>query len=185
MSKSPTRVITGHDGAKAVVTSMGPPATVVEMRTVPGVVFHELWNTTSTPAVIDNGPDPTDAPLQIKPPPGGTVVRMIDFPPDGEQLLARSAEDMQKVFQEMGQADASTAAPGARHPGMHRTQTVDYAVVCSGRITLVLDDSETDLEAGDVVIQRGTNHAWANRSDEPARMLFVLIDGQYGPELAG
>lgn len=185
MPKPPTRVITGHKETSAVVTSMGPPATTVEMQAMPGVVFYELWNTASAPALIDNGPDPTHRPLQIQPPPNGTIVRMVDFPPDTEKFLAQSADDMREAFREMGETNISTLAHGARHPGMHRTETVDYAVVLSGQITLILDDSETDLNTGDVVIQRGTNHAWANRSGAPARMLFVLIDGQYGPELAG
>ena len=73
---------------------------------------------------------------------------------------------------------------GAPHPLMHRTESVDYAIVLSGEIHLVLDDSETLLHEGDVVIERGTNHAWANRSGQPCRMLFVLIDGKLEPEIA-
>ncbi len=64
---------------------------------------------------------------------------------------------------------------------MHRTESVDYGVVIEGELTLVLDDSEVLLKPGSVVVQRGTNHAWANRSGQPCRMLFVLVDGQYEP----
>ncbi|MDT1898668.1 cupin domain-containing protein, partial [Acinetobacter baumannii] len=64
------------------------------------------------------------------------------------------------------------------------TESVDYGVVLHGALTLVLDDSEVALAPGDVVVQRGTNHAWANRSGAPCRMLFVLVDGQYDPALA-
>jgi uncharacterized cupin superfamily protein len=67
---------------------------------------------------------------------------------------------------------------------MHRTETVDYAVVLDGEIVLLLDDSEVKLGTGDVVIQRGTNHAWSNRSGKPVRMLYVLIDGRFDPGLA-
>ena len=67
---------------------------------------------------------------------------------------------------------------------MHRTETLDYAVVLEGEITMLLDDSEVNLKAGDVVIQRGTNHAWSNRSGKPVRMLYILIDGKLDPELA-
>jgi uncharacterized cupin superfamily protein len=63
------------------------------------------------------------------------------------------------------------------HPGMHRTETLDYAIVLEGEIYAVMDESETLLRAGDVLIQRGTNHAWANRSERTARIAFVLIDG--------
>lgn len=67
---------------------------------------------------------------------------------------------------------------------MHRTETVDYAVVLQGELTMLLDDSEVTLRAGDVAIQRGTNHAWVNRSDTKCRVLFVLIDGRFDPDLA-
>ena len=56
--------------------------------------------------------------------------------------------------------------------------TVDYAIMLSGELVSILDEDETILRAGDVLIQRGTNHAWANRSGEMARIAFVLIDGK-------
>jgi quercetin dioxygenase-like cupin family protein len=61
---------------------------------------------------------------------------------------------------------------------MHRTETLDYAIVIAGEIVMELDDSSVTLQAGDVVIQRGTNHAWVNRGSEPAYVAFVLIDAQ-------
>jgi uncharacterized cupin superfamily protein len=67
---------------------------------------------------------------------------------------------------------------------MHRTESIDYGIVIEGEMTLVLDDSEVLLKPGSVVVQRGTNHAWANRSGKPCRMLFVLVDGQYDPTIA-
>jgi uncharacterized cupin superfamily protein len=66
---------------------------------------------------------------------------------------------------------------------MHRTESVDYGIVLEGAMTLVLDDSEVALAQGDIVIQRGTNHAWANRSGAVCRMLFVLLDAEYEPDL--
>jgi quercetin dioxygenase-like cupin family protein len=110
--------------------------------------FHEIWITDRTPAPIEAAePEPTDRPVRTPPPAGGVMVR----------------------FTEM--------APGAESP-MHRTQTVDVGVVLDGETWLLLDDgSETRVGVGDAVVQRGTNHAWANRSDRPVRMLFVLIDG--------
>jgi uncharacterized cupin superfamily protein len=83
----------------------------------------------------------------------------------------------------MGNENASTFGKNRRHPFMHRTQTVDYAVVLEGEIVMLLDDQDVHLKAGDVVIQRGTNHAWSNRSDKPCRMLYVLIDGEFDEEL--
>ena len=78
----------------------------------------------------------------------------------------------------MGAAHAVNAAEKPRHPLMHRTQSLDFAIVLSGEIYLVLDDSETLLKAGDVVIQCATNHAWSNRSDKPCRMAFVMVGAE-------
>jgi len=116
--------------------------------------FHEIWVTAQTPAQIAaTEPEPTERPLRTPPPPDGVIVR----------------------FTEM--------APGAESP-MHRTQTVDVGVVLEGETWLLLDDgSETRVLEGDAVIQRGTSHAWANRSDRPVRMVFVLIDGNITDEL--
>jgi quercetin dioxygenase-like cupin family protein len=116
--------------------------------------FHEIWLTAETPAPIAaTEPEPTDRPLRVPPPADGVGVR----------------------FTEM--------APGAESP-MHRTETVDVGVVLDGETWLLLDDgSETLVTVGDAVVQRGTNHAWANRSDRPVRMLFVMIDGTINDEL--
>ena len=178
------RVVTGHDAdGHAVVASEGPLATVVELKGIEGVVFHEVWSTSGTPAVIDNGLDPTQGPLLLPPPRQGTRIRFVDIPPDTPELLARSAADMQAGFREIGDVGASTASDAAPHPLMHRTESVDYGVVIEGELTLVLDKGEVPLKAGSVVVQRGTNHAWANRSGKTCRMLFVLVDGSYDAAL--
>ncbi|MBS0452692.1 MAG: cupin domain-containing protein [Proteobacteria bacterium] len=178
------RVVTGHDAdGWAVVASDGPLRTVVELKGIEGVVFHEVWSTAGTPAVIDNGADPTLGPLMLPPPRHGTRIRFVDIPPDTPELLARSAADMHAGFEEIGDAGASTAGDSAPHPLMHRTETVDYGVVIEGELTLVLDKGEVPLKPGSVVVQRGTNHAWANRSGKPCRMLFVLVDGTLDEKL--
>ena len=179
------RVVTGHDAAgAAVVCSDGPLPTVVELKAVPGTVFHEVWSTADTPAPVDNGPDPTPGALMLPPPKRGTRIRFVDIPPETPELHARSSDALRAGFSEIGDAGASTAHAGAPHPLMHRTETVDYGVVIEGEITLVLDRGEVQLKPGSVVVQRGTNHAWANRSGKPCRMLFVLIDGSYDPGVA-
>lgn len=179
------RVVTGHDAqGRAIVSSAGPLPTVVALQAIPGTVFHEVWSTASTPARIDNGADPTTGPLVLPPPASGTRIRFVDIPPDTPELLARSDADVKAGFSEIGDAGASTAARGAPHPLMHRTESVDYGVVIEGEITLVLDAGEMTLQAGSVVVQRGTNHAWANRSGRVCRMLFVLVDGKYEPGIA-
>ena len=100
------------------------------------------------------------------------------------EYLAHGASRMKDAFEQIGDAQASTVKADSPHPLMHRTESVDYGVVIEGEMTLVLDDSEVLLKPGSVVVQRGTTHAWANRSGKLCRMLFVLVDGQYEPSLA-
>lgn len=179
------RVVTGHDAAgKAVVASNGPLPTVVEIAAIPGTVFHEVWCTAGAPAPVDNGADPTTAPLMLPPPKHGTRIRFVDIPPDTPELLAHGAAKMKDAFAQIGDEKASTVKAHSPHPLMHRTESVDYGIVIEGELTLVLDDSEVQLKPGSVVVQRGTNHAWANRSGRPCRMLFVLVDGRYDPSIA-
>jgi mannose-6-phosphate isomerase-like protein (cupin superfamily) len=186
MSFPPThRVVTSHDAeGKAVVASDGPLPTVAEIRAIPGTVFHEVWSTPGTPAPVGNGADPTLGPLMLPPPGHGTRIRFVDIPPDSAEFLAHGAARMKDAFAQVGDAKVSTVQAHSPHPLMHRTESVDYGVVIEGELTLVLDDSEVQLKAGSVVIQRGTNHAWANRSGQPCRMLFVLVDGRYEPDIA-
>jgi mannose-6-phosphate isomerase-like protein (cupin superfamily) len=179
------RVVTGHDAAgNAVISMEGPPAAMPELQHIPGTVFYEIWNTNSMPVPIDNGADPTLRPLRIPPQPGGSVIRFVDIPPDTEEFLARGAERMARAFDEMGTHEASTVKPDSPHPLMHRTESVDYGILIEGEITLIVDRGESVLKPGDVVVQRGTNHAWANRSGKTARMLFVLLDGKFDPAIA-
>jgi mannose-6-phosphate isomerase-like protein (cupin superfamily) len=159
MTSIPRRVVTGHspDGV-SVVLSDGP---VPVSRQLPedGVAFHEIWNTAGAPATITaRESEPTERELAVPPPPRGTKIRINEFQP--------------------GFLDEA----GLQSP-VHRTASVDYGIVLEGEITLVLDDSEVTLGAGDVVVQRGTDHAWANRGDTVCRVVFVLVDGELAPEL--
>ena len=179
------RVVTGHDpDGRAIVASEGPLPTVVEITAIPGTVFHEVWSTIGSPAPVDNGADPTLGPLMLPPPKQGTRIRFVDIPPDTAEFLSQGAGKMKQAFAQIGDEAASTVQEHSPHPLMHRTESVDYGVVIEGELTLVLDDSEVQLRPGSVVVQRGTNHAWANRSGKPCRMLFVLVDGCYEPAIA-
>lgn len=179
------RTVTGHDAhGRAIVASHGPLPTVVELSAIPGTVFHEVWCTTGSPAAVDNGADPTLGPLMLPPPTHGTRIRFVDIPPDTPEFLAHGAAKMKAAFSQIGDEKASTVQAASPHPLMHRTESVDYGIVIEGALTLVLDDSEVQLAPGSVVVQRGTNHAWANRSGRPCRMLFVLVDGRYAPPIA-
>jgi mannose-6-phosphate isomerase-like protein (cupin superfamily) len=179
------RVVTGHDAhGKAIIASNGPLPTVVELAAIPGTVFHEVWETRVTPAPIDNAADPSTGALKLPPPKSGTRMRFVDIPPDTQEFLDHGAAKMKEAFSQVGDVSASTVKAHSPHPLMHRTESIDYGIVIEGEMTLVLDDSDVLLKPGSVVVQRGTNHAWANRSGKPCRMLFILIDGAYAPDLA-
>jgi quercetin dioxygenase-like cupin family protein len=152
------RIVTGHapDG-RSVVLADGP---VPHVRSLPGAQFDEVWSVESAPAVLGLAPtgEPTSGAPQIALGSGaGNLIRVIDFAP---------------------------ASGGGRRSPMHRTRTIDYGIVLEGEVVLILSDSEVPLRAGDVVIQRGTDHAWENRSAWPAKMVFVLIDAEFDPELS-
>ncbi len=164
------RVVTGDDASGTSRIVEDAPATAI--RTVPerpGYRAVNVWRTNADEVEQHQG---------ILPPKGGTILRIIDFPPepkDPEERRRRIAATFGGIFK-----DASHDKREGKHPGMHRTQTVDYAIVLEGEIWAVMDKGETLLRAGDVLIQRGTNHAWANRSNATARIAFVLIDGNSG-----
>ncbi|BBF84941.1 hypothetical protein DLM_1317 [Aquitalea magnusonii] len=179
------RVVTGHDAqGRSIVSSDGPLPTIVEVAAIPGTLFHEVWSTSTTPVCVDNGADPTLGALVLSPPEQGTRIRFVDIPPDTAEFLASADSKMHEAFSQIGEAAASTVQADSPHPLMHRTESVDYGIVIEGEMTLVLERGEVALKPGSVVVQRGTNHAWANRSGKPCRMLFVLVDGQYDPAIA-
>jgi mannose-6-phosphate isomerase-like protein (cupin superfamily) len=124
--------------------------------------------------------EPFEAQLTLAPPTHGTRIRVLDIPPETDDLNQVDKMQAQALFAEVGAAEASThGGSGARHPHMHRTETIDYGIVLEGEITLLVDEGEVVVHAGDIVIQRGTNHAWANRSGRSCRIAFILIDGKF------
>jgi mannose-6-phosphate isomerase-like protein (cupin superfamily) len=159
------RVVTGHRGDKSAVL-FDSAAPNQKLRQASGLVSTLLWATDERPADVSGSGDRSLREIGVPPPPSGSIFRVVDFPPEG---AARSRD---AVLKEMGVADAG----GARHHGMHKTRSIDYAIVIEGEIDMLLDDSEVHLAAGDVLIQQGTNHAWINRSDRNCRIAFVLID---------
>jgi mannose-6-phosphate isomerase-like protein (cupin superfamily) len=180
------RVVTGHDDSgRAVVLSDGPPPHVTRPPQQPGLAFHELWNTRACPApVTATEPEPTDLHRDTAPPAHGTVIRIVDIPPEGRDGPAFDKETARALFERVGLAENAEHTIPGRHPLMHRTESIDYGIVLDGEVVLLLDDEEVALKTGDVVVQRGTIHAWANRSPRSVRMLFVLTDGAFDPALA-
>jgi quercetin dioxygenase-like cupin family protein len=165
-----------------VISLNGQPPNVRSFNSLPGVFFTEVWSTSASPVTIDNGGDASLATTTgLQPPSAGSVIRVVDIPPE-DPHVGVDPEAAKTHFAEIGAASASTAAQG-RHGLMHRTETVDYGIVVEGSVTLVLDDSEVELAQGDIVVQRGTNHAWSNRSGKLCRIAFILLDGRYTPQI--
>jgi mannose-6-phosphate isomerase-like protein (cupin superfamily) len=176
MAEPIRRVITGKDRTGKAIILSDSAAANVQTRQGSTTTSTLLWVTDSTPAALTGDADPADRRIGIPPPDGGTVFRIVEFGPD--KHATADAATQHARLREMGVAPEGEQAQTPRHPGMHRTRTIDYAIVLSGEIDMLLDDSEVHVKAGDVVIQRGTNHAWVNRGDIPCRIAFVLIDGK-------
>jgi len=171
MPRPTRRVVTGHDAKGKAVVLIDGAAPNVKLRKATGLVSTLLWVTEESPAELSGSIDRADREIGVAPPPRGSVFRIVDFPPAADF----GAVDNAAMLREMGIGEGQG---GARHATMHRTKSIDYAVVVSGEIDMLLDDSEVHLKAGDVLVQRGTNHAWVNRGKENCRIAFVLIDAE-------
>ena len=167
MPRPTRRVVTGHDAAGRAVVLMDGAAPNAKLRKATGLTSTLLWVTDESPADNTGSADAADREIGVAPPPRGSIFRMVDFPPAAEA----GAVDNAAMLKEMGLAGDHGGAGT-----MHRTRSVDYAIVISGEIDMLLDGSEVHLRAGDVLVQRGTNHAWVNRGKKSCRIAFVLID---------
>ena len=183
MSFTPIRrIVTGHDTrGNAIIQEDGPPARIQRIGGAHGPLFYEVWNTRETPARIDaDSGEPTEAGISLAPPQNGTRIRVLDIEPEDPSIQTLTPEQARAHFAEIGATEASShASVGSRHAFMHRTETVDYGIMLEGELTLLMDTGETVVRRGDIIVQRGTNHGWANRSGKPCRIAFVLIDGVY------
>jgi mannose-6-phosphate isomerase-like protein (cupin superfamily) len=167
------RIVTGHDDSGKAIVEMDGPCPHVRVRPGAGFVSSLLWVTDETPARADLRSDRAERTIGVPPPPNGSILRVVDFPPvddDTDKL------DQAELVKSMGAEQHTHGGGAARHPYMHRTKSVDYAIVLQGEIDMLLDDSEVHMKAGDILIQQGTNHAWVNRSKAVCRIAFVLID---------
>jgi len=171
--RKPRRVVTGHNaqGKSIVLFDDTPPHAA-------GPVM-EIWATDETPASNRGKADASDRPMRLQPPTRGSLFRYFAVAPESEAAAldpqARAAL-VRQMFARIGAEDALVDT--TRHPGMHTTRTIDYIVLLSGKVTLLLDEGEVELEPFDVVVQRGTNHAWANHGTEPALLVGILIDAE-------
>jgi mannose-6-phosphate isomerase-like protein (cupin superfamily) len=142
----------------------------------PGFASTRIWVTDRPPARRKGVREPLHTPHTLAPPRGRSVRRVVTFPPDANYKGKVGAQEVQAYFAAMGSPGASTYSPKAPHPYMQKTETLDFCLVLEGEITLVLDTEQVNLKAGDTVVQRGTNHAWSNRSNEPCVIAFSSHD---------
>ncbi len=169
------RIVTANDSdGRSYIAEDGPAPAAQTMAGREGYRNNNLWRTVGSPAPV-SAPDSTLEHRGVLPPPGGTVLRIIDIPPEARDAAER-LQQTKAVFDAMF-PDAKHNPADQRHPGMHVTATIDYAILLQGELVAIMDAGETLMRAGDVLIQRGTNHAWANRSESIARIAFILVDG--------
>jgi mannose-6-phosphate isomerase-like protein (cupin superfamily) len=165
------RVLTGHDAdGKSMLLVDGLAPNVKEMSAMPGLALTDLWETKAAPARNEGAADDADRPVRLEPPPGGTILRIVEFPPDSAW---RGRTDGREGFDSIGAGHAQDAH--SSDPMMHQTATVDYIIVLKGEIYAIMDKGETLLKPGDILVQRGTNHSWSVRGNEPCIIAAVLV----------
>ncbi len=168
------RVVTGHDAKGRSIFVADGPAPAVFDRGAGATAVTEFWETGATPASNAGNEDPTVGGQQRLPPPkNGSKFRVVEYPPDSKRVAA-----LHGVSHDNKSEGYVRDLANKRHPGFHKTATIDYAIVLSGEIYALMDEGEVLLKAGDVLIQRGTSHAWSNRTDESCCIAFVLIDAE-------
>lgn len=165
------RVVTGH-------TATGQSTVIFDGPLPDGSAPHDryAWSTAITPADIRGAGDAADVPHRLEPPLNGSVFRVVEFPPEAA-MAGLSAEQREAFFKNLfaGMDASHCRVDTARSPGMHKTSTLDYVVVLRGEVTLLLDEGEATLKPGDLVVQRGTNHDWVVRGNEPALIAVVML----------
>ena len=176
--KPARRIVTIDDAeGKSLAIADGPSPDARRDPARPGFLSERIWVTDASPPRIGAYRDAVlHHPHTLEPPRGGSVCRVVTFPPDDVFGGKVGAAEIENYFRAMGSPSASTYSTKAPHPYMQKTPTLDFCLVLEGEITLVLDTAEVHLKAGDTVVQRGTNHAWSNRSNRPCRVAFSLHD---------
>ena len=164
------RVVTGHNAeGKACVLFDGIAKNVRIPPDEPKVAMTDFWYSDECPASNAGNADAADRPIVLQTPPHGSILRIVELPPDSERTFSNL-----KAIDAHGEA----VQKGKRHPGFHKTKTLDYVIVLEGEIYCMLDEGEVHLKAGDLLIQRGTNHAWSNRSDKRCLLLATMLDAK-------
>jgi quercetin dioxygenase-like cupin family protein len=168
------RVVTGHNEAgQSVVVFDGPPSNANERN---GAGIAQIWATDSSPVDNQTENDAALRKVKLALPPLGSLFWLCKVAPTSQTSAAEAQRNAAKALERFGAGDA--VRPSGGRPDMHATRTLDYAVVLSGEITLILDQGEVTLKPLDTVVQRGTNHTWENRGTQPALIAFVLLDAK-------
>ena len=167
------RVVTGHDEeGKSIVVLDGPPAQSIGEDV--GGLF-ELWNTDGNLINTKDRIDRADDEILLSPPKNGSKFRYFQINPTPEGVPMHVLQNMAAdAFEKIGASHHRIDT--SKHPAMHKTDTIDYIILLEGDVTLILDKEEVDIKPHDVVVQRGTNHAWVNNGNNPALLIAVLID---------
>ena len=170
-------VIDENDTSRVIADGSSPEVRTDPAR--PGYVAARIWATDHTPVRLKNLRESLNLAHTLEPPAGGSVCRVMTFPPDAAWKGKVGAKEVRDYFAAMGSPGASTYSARAPHPYMQKTRSLDFCLVLEGEITLVLDTEEVALKAGDTVVQRGTNHAWSNRSGRSCVIAFSSHDGYF------
>lgn len=179
MTEAVRRIVTGLDpDGMSYIAEDQPAPTFHPIEGRPGATLANLWATHAAPSPVD-APDMVIDYDKLLPPKGGTIIRVMDIPPEPSDWQTNKEAQRMMSANPFSDHDRS-GSDSTRHPRMHVTETIDYAVCLEGEIYAVMEKGETLMRAGDVLIQRGTEHAWSNRSDKPCRILFVLVDAAPG-----
>ena len=169
------RIVTGHNSSgKSIISIDGPPARSIGEDV--GGLF-EIWNTDGNLIDTTDVVDRADIDIILSPPENGSKFRYFQINPTPEgvpmDIMQEIAAD---AFEKIGASHHRIDT--SKHPAMHKTETIDYIILLKGDVTLILDEEEIDLKPFDVVVQRGTNHAWANNGNEPALLIAILVDSE-------
>ncbi len=171
------RIVTvdGEDGGSKAIAD-GPVADVRTDPARPGFSSSRIWVTDRTPARIKGVSETLHLPHTLEPPRGGSVCCIVTVPPDASWRGRIGAKEVREYFEAAGSPATSTGSAKAPHPYMQKARTLDFCLVLEGEITLVLDQQEVRLAAGDTVVQRGTSHAWSNRASRPCKIAISSHD---------
>jgi mannose-6-phosphate isomerase-like protein (cupin superfamily) len=170
------RVVVVDEGEHSKVIADGPSPDVRTDPARPGFKLSRVWVSQGSPVRLKNLRESLDLPHTLEPPSAGSTCYMVTFPPDSVFRGKVGAGEVGAWFAAIGSPGASTYSAKAPHPYMQKTRTLDHCLILDGEITLVLDTEEVNLKAGDIVVQRGTNHAWSNRSERPCVIAFSVHD---------